>query len=125
MNRCKTSVGILISLILLCISSLMILKSQSEAYLEIINQLEITYQTGSTEETLLVCDRLEAGLENYHNITGLFVNGTELDEIREIVFELKPMILASQKNTLAEITRLRLLVQNIYEEEFPELWHIL
>lgn len=125
MNHCKTSVGILIGLILLCISSLMILKSRSETYLAIIDQLETTFQTGSVEDTLVVYDRLESELEKYHNITGLFVNGTELDEMQEIVASLKPMILANQKNTSAEIARLRMLVQNLYEEELPELWNIL
>ncbi|MDE5769564.1 MAG: DUF4363 family protein [Oscillospiraceae bacterium] len=125
MNHCKASVGILIGLILLCVSSLMILKSKSETYLAIIDQLETTFQTGSIEDTLVVYDTLESELEKYHNITGLFVNGTELDEMREIVASLKPMILANQKNTSAEIARLRMLVQNLYEEELPEFWNIL
>ena len=45
--------------------------------------------------------------------------------MREIVSSLKPMILANQPHTSAEIARLRMLVQNLYEEELPEFWNIL
>ncbi|MDE6706712.1 MAG: hypothetical protein K2K06_01570, partial [Oscillospiraceae bacterium] len=74
MNRCKVSLGILIVLILLCIISLMTVKTQAQNYLAIINKLEESLETGTTEQSLLICDELENDLENYYNITALFVN---------------------------------------------------
>lgn len=138
MNRCKASVGILISLILLCVISLCTLRHQSREYLQIIDQLETAFQSGETEETLAVYQQLESRLESYHNITGLFVNGTELDEIRKTIFELEPLIRQNNNHYFnfpdsdnirtdfdRLLARLRILIENIYQEELPELWHIL
>ena len=58
MNRCKVSLGILISLILLCIFSLVTLKNQEKNYLAIIDKLEQSLETGSTEQALLICNEL-------------------------------------------------------------------
>lgn len=124
MKRCKASVCILISLVLLCIFSLLELKKQSQDYLAIIDELQVTVATGTTEQALQVYDKLENHLDHYHNTTGLFVNGTELDEVRKIISGLQPMIATGHQDTSAEIARLRMLVQSIYEEELPELWHI-
>lgn len=125
MNRCKTSAGILAGLILLCIFSLLELKTQSQNYLAVIDELQDTLETGTTEQALQVYDKLEHHLESYHNITGLFVNGTELDEIRKTIAGLQPMIATNHQDTQTEIAKLRMLIQSIYDEELPELWHIL
>ncbi|MBD5142633.1 MAG: DUF4363 family protein [Ruminococcus sp.] len=125
MNRCKVSLGILIVLILLCIISLMTVKTQAQNYLAIINKLEESLETGTTEQSLLICDELENDLENYYNITALFVNSSELREIQKIISSLQPMIVTNHEDILLEIAKLRALIQNIYHEEIPEIWHIL
>ncbi|MDE6777691.1 MAG: DUF4363 family protein [Oscillospiraceae bacterium] len=125
MNRCKVSLGILISLILLCIFSLVTLKNQEKNYLAIIDKLEQSLETGSTEQALLICDELENYSETYDNIIGIFVDGTKLNEIKLIISGLPPMIINNHQDILIEITKLKILVQNIYEEDFPKIWHIL
>ena len=125
MNRCKASLIILIGLILLCIISIVTLKTQEQNYLAIIDELQEALETGTTEQALQVCEKLETNLENYHNITGIFVNGSELDEMKLIISSLQPMIATNHEDILLEIAKLRGLVQKIYEEELPKIWHIL
>ena len=125
MNRCKASLVILIGLILLCIVSLITLKTQEKNYLASIENLEKSLQTDSTEQALLACEALQDYSEHYANITGIFIDGSELNEIKLIISGLQPMILSNQEDVFIEIAKLKILVQNIYEEDFPKIWHIL
>ncbi|MDE6657556.1 MAG: hypothetical protein K2J88_03105 [Oscillospiraceae bacterium] len=56
MNRCKASLGILIGLILLCIFSLVTLRIEEKNYLAMIEKLEESLETGTTEQALLAFD---------------------------------------------------------------------
>lgn len=125
MNRCKASVGILLALIILCIFSLTELKSQCNAYLALADELQSAIMADDTEKALEAFDKLQQNWEQYHNTTGLFVNGAKLDSIREVLSKLQPMIEKNAPDAAFEVEKLRSLIQNIYEEEVPELWHIL
>ena len=56
MNRCKASLGILIGLILLCIFSLVTLRIEEKNYLAMIEKLEESLETGTTEQAFLAFD---------------------------------------------------------------------
>ncbi|MDE5792320.1 MAG: DUF4363 family protein, partial [Oscillospiraceae bacterium] len=123
MNRCKASLGILIGLILLCIFSLVTLRIEEKNYLAMIEKLEESLETGTTEQALLAFDELKNYSENYDNIIGIFVDGSELNEIKLIISGLQPMIINNHEDISVEIAKLKILVQNIYQEDFPKIWH--
>ncbi len=125
MNRCKASVSILLGLILLCISSLLILKQKSMQYLSYLDTFQDAIMQDHTEQALSALDQLEQNWQSYHDITGIFVNGRELDSLRDLLSELRPMVLDHRPELFSEIARMRCLIQIIYEEELPVLWHIL
>nr|MDE6004066.1 DUF4363 family protein [Oscillospiraceae bacterium] len=98
MNRCKASLGILIGLILLCIFSLVTLRIEEKNYLAMIEKLEESLETGTTEQALLAFDELKNYSENYDNIIGIFVDGSELNEIKLIISGLQPMIINNHED---------------------------
>ncbi len=125
MNRCKASVYILLSLILLCVISLMELQHQCREYLLLVDDVIAAVDKQQTDHALLAFDQMEQHWEPYHDINGIFVNGSELDSIREIMSGLRPLISDGHPEVRAELLKLRSLVLSVYQEELPEIWHIL
>ncbi len=125
MNRCKVSVGVLLSLILLCIFSLIEIQKQCREYLTIVDNIQTAVDSGNTEQALSAFDTLENHWKDYHEINGIFVNGSELDSIREIMSGLKPLIADEHPEVNSELHKMRELIIAIYQEELPEIWHIL
>jgi hypothetical protein len=125
MNHCKVSIWILFSLISICIFSLIILKYECKNYLSLTEQIQEAVQTGDTAQALSAFDRLEQNWKQYHDISGVFVNGSELDSIREIMSGLRPLIENQHPEVSSELLKMQNLILSVYEEEIPELWHIL
>ena len=125
MNHCKVSVYILLSLVLLCICSLMELQKQCQEYLLLVENVESAVNQDNTAQALTALDTLETHWESYHNINGIFVNGSELDSLREIMSGLRPLIIQNPPQADSEIQKMKNLILSIYEEELPEIWHIL
>ena len=125
MNRCKVSIYILLSLILLCIFSLIELQKQCENYLLLTESVESAVNQNNTDQALSALDDLEANWKSYHNINGTFVNGIELDSLRETMSGLRPQIANQHPEADSEIQKMKNLILSIYEEELPEIWHIL
>lgn len=125
MNRCKVSIWILLSLILLCMFSLAELQMQCREALALVGEIESAVEDNNTEQALLAFDNLEQDWKHYHDINGIFVNGSELDSIREIMSGLKPLIEDEHPEVRAELQKMKHLILSVYEEELPEIWHIL
>ena len=125
MNRCQVSVFILSGLIFICIFSLFELHQQCENYLSLTEQISESLETENIRQALFYFDELEKNWKTYHDISGIFVNGSELDSIREIMSGLRPMIESRHPETVSELLKMKNLILSVYEEELPELWHIL
>lgn len=125
MNRCKVSVFVLLSLIFICIFSLFELHQQCENYLALTEQISEAFALGDTSQALASFDELEQDWKHYHDISGIFVNGSELDSIREIMSGLRPMLEQQHPETASQLSRMKNLILSVYEEELPEIWHIL
>lgn len=125
MNRCKVSIWVLLSLILLCIFALIETQKQCAEYVYLVDAVTEAVNAGDTRQALSTFDELETQWEEYHNINGLFINGMELDSIREILSGLRPLIADEHPEVQSELRKIRYLIISMYEEELPELWHIL
>lgn len=125
MNRCKVSLGILIAIIALCITGLFIVSWQCRSFGEQITAISDAVHTGDTQKALEEFDALQAQWKQFHNITGIFIDGSDLDTIKETLSGVRPMLETEHPEAPAELERLRSLVEGLYEEEFPEIWHIL
>ncbi len=125
MTRCKISIGILCGLILLCVCSLTLMQKQCEKLLFLTDEIISAVESGNTPEALVYFDQLEQNWNRYHEINGIFVNGTELNDLREILSGLRPLILQQHPEALSELQKMHSFILSLYEEELPELWHIL
>ena len=125
MNRCKVSIWILLGLILLCMFSIAELQMQCREALALVAEIESAVDENNTEQALLAFDNLEQDWKHYHDINGVFVNGSELDSIREIMSGLKPLLEDEHPEVRAELQKMKHLILSVYEEELPEIWHIL
>lgn len=125
MRRCIASLSILLSLILLCIISLVALKSECSWYAGLVEKTAFAISQGETETALSRFDAMEAHWEDFHNIAGLFVDGEKLDAVYERMVSLRPLIASEHPQVSAELEGIRRLIESIYEEEQPLLWHIL
>lgn len=125
MNRCRISLAILISLVVLCASALFVLRWQSGKLTERTEAIAQAVEGGNTEQALAGYDKLMEEWEHFHDITGVFVDGTKLDPIRQLLAGLRPLIEAEHPEVLSELERIRELAQDVFTEELPDLWHIL
>ncbi len=125
MSRCKISVGVLCVLLLLCITGLFTMKFQCDAFFEQISAVSEAVRAEDMEEALLRFDKLEDSWESFHNITGVFVDGSKLDPIKESISGLRPLLEIDHPEALSELEKLKFLTANLFEEEIPEGWHIL
>lgn len=125
MKRCIASLSILVALIALCIVSLVALRSECRWYAGLAERTTLAVSQGETETALSRFDSMQEHWEDFHNITGLFVDGEKLDAIYERMTGLRPLIESGHPQASAELESLRSLIESIYEEEQPLLWHIL
>ncbi len=125
MNRCKISIGILLALVVLCVSALLVLHSQCGSFAAQTGAVLEAVQAGETERALAECGVLLERWDTFHGLTGLFVDGTRLDPMREILTGLPPLIAQEHPEVVSQLETLRALTQDIFEEEMPEWWHIL
>ena len=125
MTRIWTSIGILLTLVGLCICSVFAVDGACERYDAHAAQAEAALAAGDTAGALAACDAMREEWKQFHSICGIFVTGTRLSPIREELDAVYPMIRAGLPEGAAELSRLRYHIRSIPEETRPLLWHIL
>jgi hypothetical protein len=125
MSRFLTSIGILTVLIVICILSLLLLKSECGNYRNGIAETAAAISVGDTEAALAAYDRLDADWKHFEDVTGIFTDGSKLDAVRIHMAVLRPLIESGSTEAAAELECVRRLIASIYEEELPYFWHIL
>ena len=125
MRRCIASLCILLTLIGVSVWSLSALGQECERYAALTVQTEQAVLDGDTARALMLYDSLEEHWEDFHNLTGLFVDGGKLDAIRTRMLGLRSLIEQQHPEVMAELEGIRVLTLGLYEEELPTLWHIL
>ena len=125
MTRIWTSIGILLTLVGLCVCSVFAVDSACARYDAHAAQAQAALAAGDTEEALAACDAMQAEWDGFHGVCGIFVTGSRLLPIREELDALRPMIAAGLPESSAGLARLRCQIRSIPEETEPLLWHIL
>lgn len=125
MKRCTACIGILSGLILLSICSLFLVRWECRRFNAATEAVLEAVEANTTAEALRRLDTLNMKWESFHNLCGLFVNGEKLDPLRDVLSELEALIRQEHPEAVSSLERLKGLIEGIYEEEFPEIWHIL
>lgn len=124
MKRFCICSGLLAGLILLCVCSLFFIRSECHRFGSLAASVTEAVKAEHTDDALERFDTLQTEWERFHNVCGLFVNGEQLDPIRESLSELRPLIEQAHPEAISALERLEAEIAGIYEEEFPALWHI-
>lgn len=125
MKRCIVGISILLSLVVLCAGSLLVLHREARSLAAETQQLAEMVNTIETETVLTAYDALLEKWERFHDVAGIFVEGEKLDVIRRSLAGLRPMLKAGLPDALAELARIRELAEDVFREELPDIWHIL
>lgn len=125
MNRCKISIGVLLALVVLCVSSLFILRWQCEDFAGQTEAVMEAVEAGETERALADCEALMDRWDRFHDVTGVFVDGARLDVLRETLAGLPALIAQEHPEAMSQLETLHLLTEDIFLEELPDWWHIL
>lgn len=125
MKRCILSVVILVLLVVSCIGSLVLLRTQCAWYGHLADQTAQAAASGDWALALVRFDEMQANWEEFHNTTGLFLDGEKLDAIHEHLICLRPLLADAHPETASELESLRRLIDGLYEEEMPYFWHIM
>ena len=125
MKRFAWSIAILVSLIISCIWSLNVLRVQCRWYGGLTERTIQAAQEGRTAQALASLDEMLDNWDEFHNTTGLFIDGGKLDAIHERLIDVAPLLANGDADALSELTAARELIDGLYEEELPIFWHIL
>ena len=125
MSRFLTSIGILLALTVLSVTSLFLLRNECSRYMHLTDQTAAAFERGDTQAALAEFDRLESDWQHFHDVAGVFVDGSKLDAIYSHIIVLRPMLEEGYPEASAELDCIRLLTRGLYEEELPLFWHIL
>lgn len=125
MSRFVISICILLTLTVLSVSSLRLLRRECRAYNALARETAAAFSAGDTLAALRGYDRLAGRWDHFHDMTGLFVDGSKLDAIYSHITPLRPLLEQDDPLALAELESLCLLTNGLYEEELPVFWHIL
>lgn len=125
MNRFKISIGVLMAMVVLCCTELWMLHSQCTRFTEQLERAVSAAEEGDPAAVVYEIEQLEETWEKFHDRTGLFIDRSKLDPIREILAGLKSLAEIQHPELLAELDRIRTLIDGIFQEETPNLWHIL
>ncbi len=125
MNRLKITIGILLLLTALCVTSLITIHRQCERFSAQTQEIIDCISEGDTEGAVAECDELLEMWEKFHDTTGIFIDGERLDPIREILAGLPALVAEAHPDLMNRLETLRTLAEDLFLEELPDLWHIL
>lgn len=125
MNRLKISAGVLILLGILCIAGMYTVYAECRNFTSQTESIIDAVASGNTESALEHCEALLGLWDKFHDRTGIFVDGEQLDPIREILAELPALIAAEHPEVMSRLEALRTLTEDLFLEEIPDIWHIL
>ncbi len=125
MNRCRISVAVLVALVVLCVSSLFLVRHWCRDFYAETQNVEAAVVQGDTAAALAAYDALLVRWDGFHDRIGLFIDGSKLDPVYELLSGLRPLIAQEHPEVQSELRELRALVEELMMEEIPVVWHIL
>lgn len=125
MNRLKISIGILSLLVIQSAAGLFTVHRQCRRFTDRTDAIIRKVEAEDTAGALAACELLLEDWEQFHDLTGLFVDGSRLETLRERLAELPALIEAEHPEVLSDLETLRTLAEDLFRGEYPDLVHIL
>lgn len=125
MVRIKISLGVIIAIIVMSVSSIFILNYKTDRVLELLNETRSYSDKGDSEKALEAADSLEKEWEKYHTYASVFARNDKITSVQTSMSRLKPLIEKDNDELNAEFENAKSGLEWIIESEIPKLTNIL
>lgn len=92
MVRIKISLGVIIAIIVMSVSSIFILNYKTDRVLELLNETRSYSDKGDSKKALEAAESLEKEWEKYHTYASVFVRNDKITSVQTSMSRLKPLI---------------------------------
>ncbi|MBQ8927142.1 MAG: DUF4363 family protein [Oscillospiraceae bacterium] len=125
MNRFHMSLAVAGLLVAVSAGSLAAVGYECRQFGALAQDIGDALDAGDTARARRAYDRMEAAWDGFHHVMGLFVEGTQLHELRADMAGLPPLLAEDTPEARSALARLEKRIEALYEEEVPSIWHIL
>ena len=125
MVRIKISLGVIIAIIVMSVSSIFILNYKTDRVLELLNETRSYSDKGDSKKALEAAESLEKEWEKYHTYVSVFVRNDKITSVQTSMSRLKPLIEKDNDELNAEFENAKSGLEWIIESEIPKLTNIL
>jgi len=125
MNRIRTSIAILIVIILLCISSSMIVEHECRILSDSIDEVVKNIENGDNEQAAENAHRLEEQWKKSRKHLSFFVNLSCLESAEEYAVSIRPMLEADCDEAVSQSEIFEQKLRQICRREIPYIYNIL
>ncbi len=125
MKRVVICAAIISVIILSSIGSLFILKTQNEKIIEYVDEAILLWKKNETGEALEKIDELNRFWQKYYIRISFIVQNDKMENINTSVAKLKPLVITGNEEFYAECENIKLLLEMIYDSQFPYLHSII
>ena len=125
MVRIKISLGVIIAIIVMSVSSIFILNYKTDRVLELLNETRSYSDKGDSKKALEAAESLEKEWEKSHTYASVFVRNDKITSVQTSMSRLKPLIEKDNDELNAEFENAKSGLEWIIESEIPKLTNIL
>ncbi|MEG1447906.1 MAG: DUF4363 family protein [Oscillospiraceae bacterium] len=126
MKRVIIAVVVFLIVITVSIGSLFVLKKSTDEMYVMTQTIETSVANEDFDQAQLDIQKFISYWENHKNILVVIVHLQNIENINDIVAMLQPLADAKSKSSLiVTISRLKVLIEDLYENEFPFIYNIL
>ena len=125
MVRIKISLGVIIAIIVMSVSSIFILNYKTDRVLELLNETRSYSDKGDSKKALEAAESLEKEWEKNHTYGSVFVRNDKITSVQTSMSRLKPLIEKDNDELNAEFENAKSGLEWIIESEIPKLTNIL
>ena len=125
MNRIRTSIAILITIIILCISSSLIINYECRKLSDSLGEVIISIKSGNNEQAAEDALKLEDQWNSSRKLLSLFVNLSCLESADEYAVSIRPMIEADCDEAASQSEMFKHKLRQICRREMPYIYNIL
>lgn len=125
MTRIKISMGIILFIITLCISSFFIIRHETNEIINSIEEVKTIYLSGDTAKAFQISDKMLKKWKTYHVYVSIFVNNDKISLAQTPISRIKPLIKNENDELGAEFETAESALKWIIESEIPRWTNIL
>lgn len=125
MIRVKISVGIILAIVVLAITSFFSLRHSTDRVISLIDQTKYLSDSGRKTAALRCAEELEAAWDEYHTYASIFINNEKISSAENSISRIVSLVENDVDELNAELDCAKSALQWIIESEMPRWTNIL